>query len=66
MAINECILRPGICGEGQCVDTPEAYECICKPGYHQKGHSQVCEGQCSLLNKTNDANINSAAPELLV
>lgn len=41
--INECMLRPDICGEHQCVDTYSGYECICKPGY-RKGHNQVCEG----------------------
>lgn len=41
--INECILRPDICGEGQCIDTDEGYECVCKPGY-RKGARQVCEG----------------------
>ncbi|CAH1374115.1 unnamed protein product [Tenebrio molitor] len=40
--INECVLRPHICGEGQCIDTYEGYECICKAGY-RKGHKQVCE-----------------------
>lgn len=41
--VNECILRPDICGEGECIDTFEGYECHCKPGY-RKGHKQVCEG----------------------
>ncbi|XP_018328225.1 fibrillin-2 isoform X2 [Agrilus planipennis] len=40
--VNECALRPDICGEGTCIDTPEAYECHCKPGY-RKGASRVCE-----------------------
>lgn len=43
MLVNECVLRPDICGEGQCIDTVEGYECICKPGY-RKGRTQYCEG----------------------
>lgn len=41
--INECVLRPDICGPGDCVDTLEGYECICKPGY-KLNRNQVCEG----------------------
>ncbi|GJQ88324.1 hypothetical protein Trydic_g3801 [Trypoxylus dichotomus] len=40
--INECVLRPGICGEGTCEDTPSAYECHCNPGY-RNGPSKSCE-----------------------
>lgn len=43
ISVNECILRPHICGEGQCIDTADGYECRCKPGYRE-GPSQVCEG----------------------
>lgn len=44
MAVNECILRPNICGPGQCVDTVSGYKCICNEGY-RLGKSHVCEGQ---------------------
>lgn len=44
IAVNECILRPHICGEGDCIDTIDGYECLCKPGF-RKGDTQVCEGQ---------------------
>ncbi|XP_050313522.1 fibrillin-2-like [Anthonomus grandis grandis] len=40
--VDECMLRPTICGHGKCVDQPEGYDCICDPGY-RKGKSQVCE-----------------------
>ncbi|XP_066993764.2 fibrillin-2 [Anabrus simplex] len=40
--INECALRPDICGNGKCIDTPEGYRCECSPGYH-KGQTEVCE-----------------------
>ncbi|XP_065169457.1 fibrillin-2-like [Atheta coriaria] len=44
ISINECILRPDICGEGQCVDTRDGYDCVCNPGYKHKGKSlKECE-----------------------
>lgn len=42
--INECILRPGICGPGECIDTLEGYECRCNPGYRLRQRDHVCEG----------------------
>lgn len=27
--INECVETPGICGHGQCVNTPGSYQCMC-------------------------------------
>lgn len=41
--INECILRPDICGEGTCKDTVVGYECICKSGF-KNGPNKACEG----------------------
>lgn len=41
--VDECSLRPHICGEGDCIDTNRGYECRCKPGF-RKGDAQVCEG----------------------
>lgn len=41
--INECILRPDICGHGKCVDTVTSYECHCDPGYRMTS-SGICEG----------------------
>lgn len=41
--INECILRPDICGAGKCIDTPDGYKCECKPGY-DVGPTGICEG----------------------
>ncbi|KAF6210291.1 hypothetical protein GE061_013395 [Apolygus lucorum] len=40
--VDECGLRPDICGGGQCTDTPDGYSCKCYPGYEQ-GQTQVCE-----------------------
>ena len=46
MPVDECVLRPGICGGGKCVDTPDSFTCDCYPGYHiqKSGDVQVCEG----------------------
>ncbi|RZF38291.1 hypothetical protein LSTR_LSTR007889 [Laodelphax striatellus] len=42
--VDECALRPGICGAGgRCLDTAEAYVCQCHPGYAQAAASHVCE-----------------------
>ncbi|KAI5722464.1 hypothetical protein M8J76_008856 [Diaphorina citri] len=50
--VDECMLRPGLCGGGACIDTPDGYECQCYPGYVRKknyapgGSSfQTCEGK---------------------
>lgn len=43
IAINECVLRPEICGKGKCIDTVAGYECECDPGY-RLGKNNVCEG----------------------
>lgn len=46
--INECVLRPTICGPGgKCVDTVAGYTCDCSPGY-VFGKSQTCEGKLIL------------------
>lgn len=44
--VDECALRAGICGGGRCIDTPDAFDCDCYPGYHKQksGDAQVCEG----------------------
>lgn len=34
--VNECVLRPDICGDGHCIDTKEGYECECYPGFTRK------------------------------
>lgn len=41
--VDECMLRPTICGQGKCVDLAEGYDCVCDAGF-RKGKSQVCEG----------------------
>ena len=34
--INECALRPDICGNGKCIDTRDGYECDCYSGFTKK------------------------------
>ncbi|XP_022906889.2 fibrillin-2-like [Onthophagus taurus] len=42
--INECVLRPDICGHnGICVDTEESYKCNCKIGFRSTGPNKECE-----------------------
>ena len=41
--INECALRPTICGGGKCIDTVHGYDCECFPGYLLSS-SHICEG----------------------
>lgn len=45
LAVNECILRPHICGDGECIDKPDGYDCVCRPGYRSRGHPPRCEGK---------------------
>lgn len=42
ISVNECILRPDICGQGKCIDTIQGYECICDAGYRLNSNN-VCE-----------------------
>ncbi|CAH1720705.1 unnamed protein product [Chironomus riparius] len=34
--IDECKLKPDICNNGICINTPGSYECFCRPGYTEK------------------------------
>lgn len=47
--VNECALRPDICGNGKCTDTKEGYECECHPGFARKPQGR-CEDvdECQL------------------
>ncbi|XP_017775669.1 PREDICTED: fibrillin-2-like [Nicrophorus vespilloides] len=42
LTVNECVLRPGICGKGECIDTREGYQCNCYPGFYM-AESGKCE-----------------------
>ena len=43
--LNECAVRPEICGNGRCVDTAGSYRCDCDPGYEVDPRTARCEGQ---------------------
>ncbi|KAM4772836.1 latent-transforming growth factor beta-binding protein 1 isoform 2-T2 [Rhinophrynus dorsalis] len=47
--INECIVDPDICGEGQCINLPLGYTCICHPGYktNEQGTKCVDMNECT-------------------
>ena len=49
--IDECALKPDICGSGDCVDLPDGYMCQCLPGYTNNGTSgkDYCEGRAAAL-----------------
>lgn len=34
--IDECKVKPDICNNGICINTPGSYECFCRPGYTEK------------------------------
>ncbi|XP_053314536.1 latent-transforming growth factor beta-binding protein 1 isoform X2 [Spea bombifrons] len=40
--INECVVDPDICVEGQCVNLPEGYTCICFAGYKLNEERTKC------------------------
>ncbi|XP_043673250.1 fibrillin-2-like isoform X2 [Vespula pensylvanica] len=46
--INECALRPEICGNGKCVDTKEGYECECYPGFTKRNGRCEDIDECQL------------------
>ncbi|XP_055956124.1 fibrillin-2 [Patella vulgata] len=31
--VNECLMHPGICEEGACINTDGSFRCECRPGY---------------------------------
>lgn len=46
--INECALRPDICGNGKCIDTKDGYECDCYNGFTKKGNRCEDIDECLL------------------
>ena len=43
--INECAKTDGLCGEGDCVNTPGAYVCDCNKGYELGSENMTCIGK---------------------
>src|ERR1700734_1936295 len=41
--VDECGLRPDICGNGKCIDTPDGYKCECRVGYYQRSPMSPCD-----------------------
>ena len=43
--LNECVLFPGICTNGRCINTDGSYRCECAPGYVLDSSGRVCVGK---------------------
>lgn len=42
--INECTKYPGICVNGQCLNTMGSYRCVCERGYKADALTGQCVG----------------------
>jgi hypothetical protein len=40
---NECISRPGICGNGTCTNVIGSFQCSCNAGF-EPGIDNICQG----------------------
>lgn len=47
--VDECTLKPDLCGDGVCRDTDDGYTCECFSGFTNAGGSDRCYGETSLL-----------------
>lgn len=45
--IDECHVRPDICGAGICYNTADSYKCICDDGYRIDSEGTTCVGESS-------------------
>ncbi len=43
--INECIVKPGVCINGRCINTDGSYRCVCPPGYTLDSTDNRCVGE---------------------
>ena len=41
---DECTLFPGVCANGECVDTSESFLCQCRPGFALDETDKNCTG----------------------
>lgn len=45
--IDECQVKPDICGAGICYNTADSYTCICDDGYKTDSEGTTCVGERS-------------------
>nr|XP_055027745.1 latent-transforming growth factor beta-binding protein 1 isoform X1 [Misgurnus anguillicaudatus] len=46
--VDECYVKPFICGPGHCYNTPDSYECICETGYETDSTTCVDVDECAV------------------
>ena len=49
--IDECREFLGICQNGQCVNTPGTFRCVCLPGYTLSSDGMNCRGKCTFAHQ---------------
>lgn len=47
--VDECSVKPGICGTAVCKNTPGDFECECAEGYRYNPTSKSCEGRVVVM-----------------
>ena len=58
--INECIMMPGMCKHGTCVNTLGSFHCECDRGYNYDEASHSCLGQyCAVCTVQVSVNITT-------
>jgi Calcium-binding EGF domain len=53
--VDECSTVPGVCANGQCINTEGSYRCDCFAGYRPTSDRKRCQGSLHQL-------VNSADP----
>ena len=44
--VNECLIHPGICLNGDCENLFMSYRCLCRPGYKHADADQKVSRLC--------------------
>lgn len=47
--VDECSVKPSICGTAVCKNTPGDFECECAEGYRYSPTSKSCEGRVVVM-----------------
>ena len=47
--VDECVLKPSICGTAVCKNIPGDFECECAEGYKYNPVSKSCDGKVLLV-----------------